>query len=228
MAYKLSRLVRDNAVSTEYAARVVAYADGERQVVPGPVTSEWAIAYRAGTERSWLDADDVAALRGLVSAYWQTPPAPGSRLDRAVARCEASAHFPFAEDAVREVVTGLEALLKTNRHQATLQFIQRVPALARDLKIRGANRRFCDQIYRWRSQASHGARTTMSSGQAGVAAQSASGARQRALDKTFLIESVLRAAIRQALLDRGFRRIFDRPSRIRSRWPAVTPRGRQL
>lgn len=211
VAHKLSRIVRDNAVSTEYAARIVDRGDGQTQVIPGPVTGEWATAYRAGVERDWLDGDDAGELRNLVHAYWANQDALRGRLDRAVARCEESAHCRFAEDAIREVVTGLEALLKTHRHQATRQFVERVPPLARELGIRGVTKRLCEQAYRWRSQVAHGTRVSMFSGRAGEETPEATGARRRTLDKAALLQSVLRTAVRRALLEPGFRRTFPAP-----------------
>jgi hypothetical protein len=224
-AYKLSRLVRDNAVSTEYSARIVDYADGQRQVIPGPVSGEWATTYRAGTGRAWLSAQDAAELRAVLDAYWSSPGIVARRLGRAVDRCEGSVHQQFAEEAVRDVVTGLEALLKTGRHQATRQFVQRVPSLARDVGISGVTQRFCEQMYRWRSQGSHGARVTMFSGAARATAGAQPAAARRTLDKVVLIQLILRAAIKRALLEPGFRRTFERPSRIRARWPASTVQG---
>lgn len=229
VAYKLSRHVRDNAVSTEYAARIVDYADGQEQVIPGPVSGEWATAYRAGTGRDWLDGEDAEALRDLCDAYWAGGPSMiTGRLDRAVKACEGSAHCMFAQDAVREVVTGLEALLKTHRYAATTQFVQRVPMLARELGIHGVTKRFCEQIYRWRSQVSHGARTSMFSSRAHDVTPEASGERRRKLDRALLIQAVLRAAIRKAVLDPSFRRRFRRRGTIQARWPVRDRNGQPL
>lgn len=228
VAYKLSRLVRDNATSTEYSARIVNYSDGQQSVIPGPVSGEWATTYRAGTGRAWLDDDDVGSLRAVVEAYWGAPEVVTGRLGRAVDCCEWSVHHPFATDTVREVVTGLEALLKTHRHQATRQFVERVPALARELGISGVTRRFCEQMYRWRSQASHGARVTMFAGAARSTAGAPVAPQLGTLRKVALIQEVLRRAIGQMLLDPRFRQIFDRPARIRARWPVITQQGRSM
>jgi hypothetical protein len=228
VAYKLSRLVRDNAVCTEYAARVVDYADGQKQVIPGPASGEWATAYRAGSERDWLDTRDVVGLRDVVDAYWANPGMIVGRLDRAVRYCEGSVHRQFAEDAVQDAVTGLEALLKTQRHQATQQFVHRVPQLAREVGIGGVTKRFCEQMYRWRSQAAHGARISMFSGRAGANMSNATAERRRTLKRAALIQTVLRAAVRRAILDPGFRRTFHRAGVIRARWPVVDAQGHSL
>ena len=228
VAYKLSRLVRDNAVCTEYAARVIGYSDGQKQVIPGPVGGEWATAYYGGSERDWLDTGDAASWRELVDAYWTKPGMIVGRLDRAVRYCEQSAHCKFAEYVVQEVVTGLEALLNTHRHQAVRQFVQRVPQLARELGIRGVTKRFCEQMYRWRSQAAHGARISMFSGRARADTSEATGERRRALKKAALIQSVLRAVVATAILDAGLRRSLRRAGGIRQRWPAADAQGKSL
>lgn len=52
----LSRLVRDNADSMEYAGRIVDYDDGRQQVIPRQ-DCELGREYRLGRGRDWLDAE---------------------------------------------------------------------------------------------------------------------------------------------------------------------------
>lgn len=54
------------------------------------------------------------------------------------------------------IVTGLEALLKTERHNATEQFTTRAPAMADAIGLDGAAIDW-DAVYAARSDASHGA-----------------------------------------------------------------------
>jgi len=180
-------------------------------------------------DRDWLDRRDAASLRRLCDAYWRLGPARiTGRLHHALVHCEASAHCAYAEDAVREVVTGLEALVKTHRYAATAQFVQRVPVLARELGVKGVIRRLCEQVYRWRSQVSHGAPTSMFSSRAGVGSVAASAEQRRTLDKALLVQTVFRTGVARALLDSSFRRVFRRPGTIRARWPAHNARGQAL
>jgi hypothetical protein len=65
----LSRPVKDNSDSMEYAARIYIHEDGERQVVPRH-DCELGRAYSLRTGRDWLDADEAAQLRELLDAYW--------------------------------------------------------------------------------------------------------------------------------------------------------------
>jgi len=69
-AVMLSRLIVDNNASTQYAARIVKFADGERQVFyHGP--SEFDHVYSLWPdERNWLDEAEGAELRDLLAAYW--------------------------------------------------------------------------------------------------------------------------------------------------------------
>jgi hypothetical protein len=68
-AMHLSRPVKDNSDSMEYAARIYIHEDGERQVVPRH-DCELGRAYSLRTGRDWLDADEAAQLRELLDAYW--------------------------------------------------------------------------------------------------------------------------------------------------------------
>lgn len=228
VAYKLSRWVRDNAASTEFSARVVEHEDGEKQVIPGPVSGESAIAYRAREDRDWLDADDAGALRELLEAYWKDPTVVRDRLDRAQYRCEESAHHRFAEDAVAEVVGGLEALLKTHKHQSTRQFVGRVPLLARELELVGVTKRLCEQVYRWRSQSVHGAPVSMLAGREPESGPAGTARQRRALDKLALLQLVLRTSLRRSILEPSFGRVFRTPARVRRSWPVAGRDGKPL
>ncbi len=55
-AMQLSRLIRDNAYSTEYACRVIEHADGMKQVEqPSKDLSMFSSPCRLGTDRDWDD-----------------------------------------------------------------------------------------------------------------------------------------------------------------------------
>jgi hypothetical protein len=67
-ALMLSRLVRDNNISTEYAARVTTCEGGE-QMVMYPITPK-PFVYRLRRDRDWLDKDEASELRQLLAAFW--------------------------------------------------------------------------------------------------------------------------------------------------------------
>ena len=81
-ALTLSRLVRDNGYSTEYAARLIDYEDGQRCVVYVLHREDKAI-WRLHRDREWLDAAEGRELAALLVAYWGAAsscrPASGGR-----------------------------------------------------------------------------------------------------------------------------------------------------
>jgi len=68
-ALTLSRLIRDNGYSTEYAARLIDYEDGQRCIVY--VHREDKSIYRLRRDREWLDAPEGRELAALLAGYWQ-------------------------------------------------------------------------------------------------------------------------------------------------------------
>lgn len=93
-ALALSRLVRDNAYSTEFAARVVAFADGQHQVISFD-GGESRQAYRMHETRDWLDADDAAALAALIAAYESADDDLTPRLRGGCELASGSARWPW-------------------------------------------------------------------------------------------------------------------------------------
>lgn len=74
-ALAYSRLIRDNAFSMQYAARIVDFADGERVIVySGALESRH--VYRVRQDRDWLDYDEAGELRDLLAKYWSVKEFP--------------------------------------------------------------------------------------------------------------------------------------------------------
>jgi hypothetical protein len=69
-ALSLSRLVRDNGYSTEFAARITDYEDG-LQTVLYTLAAESKHVYRLRRDREWLDPSEGAELRDLLFATGQ-------------------------------------------------------------------------------------------------------------------------------------------------------------
>jgi hypothetical protein len=84
-ALTLSRLIRDNGYSTEFAARITDYEDGEQRVVPY-YGGESRYVYRLRNDREWLDPEQGAELRELLGAYWPAADDFPRRLTRAMWR----------------------------------------------------------------------------------------------------------------------------------------------
>jgi hypothetical protein len=108
----LSRLVRDNAFCSEYAARIIERNGRPRQIAP-ILSFERRLAYRIQTGRPWLSEAEVAELRTLREAY-RAVELP-EKVKRALWRTERTVHSPYLSESVTNSVTGLEALLKTER-----------------------------------------------------------------------------------------------------------------
>jgi hypothetical protein len=226
-ALTLSRLVRDNNYSTEFAARITDYADGQ-QTVMYAVTGESKHVYRLRQDREWLDAAEGRELAALLSAYWSTPPAFDSRVGRALWRAEWASWLLFADLALSILVSGLEALLKTQESAgATKQFKHRVTALSSELGIEGVDEDFCRNAYVARSDWVHGAHVRLFSAgsdraeheRSGIAEGPVDDDERRFLGHVALVQDVLRATVRRCIEDQEFRSVFDADRAIRARWP---------
>jgi hypothetical protein len=143
-ALTLSRLVRDNGNSMQYAARIATFRNGSTCIVP-LYEAEWKTAYRARSDRDWLDGCEAEELAVLLADYWalRLP----ERVDRALWRSEEGVGMQFLEPMVPFLTGGLEALLKTERHGSTKQFTERVPALAAEVGVAGVDAALCEDIY---------------------------------------------------------------------------------
>ena len=208
----LSRLIRDNAFCSEYAGRVIEQAGAARRIIP-VVSLDVRLAYRLHNDRPWLTDEEGAELARLRVAYRGA--ALPDRVKRAFWRTERSAHSPYLSEAVTNTVTGLEALLKTERHQATSQFTTRVPALAEELGVDVANVNWA-AVYAARSDASHGARVALFSPPGWSASDPPHP------DATRLVATaldVLRAAVRKSIEDDAFRAKFASDEAVRDTWP---------
>jgi hypothetical protein len=221
-ALMLSRLVRDNGQSMQFAARIADYADGEQSVVY-TLGSDSKHAYRLRRDRDWLDPDEGIELRNLLAAYWACEDGLPSRVQRATWRTEYASWLRWADLALPILVSGLESLLKTERHHATHQFKTRVPALANELGFDGIDADFCERMYDARSEWVHGAHvrlfTTGQKTKEGAPRQGPEDDEQRyALADIARVQDVLRLAVRRCIEDEDFRAIFADDDLIRSRW----------
>jgi hypothetical protein len=108
---QLSRLVRDNAVGTEYAIRLLRRRDGSERLVPF-AGYESHVAYRLHPEeRGWLDIDEADELARLLGSYWDGEPLP-DRVGRGLRRVDLVTRERYLEDALPVAVGAAEALLK--------------------------------------------------------------------------------------------------------------------
>jgi hypothetical protein len=222
-ALTLSRLVRDNGYSTRYAARIADYEDGMQTVVY-TLAAESKHVYRVRRDREWLDPLEGLELRELVSAYWAAEDQLPSRVVRAMGRTEYASWLKWGDLVLPTLVGGLEALLKTERHGSTQQFVARVPALAEELEIAGVDAAFCERIYDARSEWVHGTHVRLfATGQEAQETEGHQGPETADQWSVFqeiaCVQDVLRLTVRRCIEDAEFRGIFSDADAIRSRWP---------
>lgn len=212
-----SRLVVDNAHTTQYAARVVEFEDDSLQVVPFSGPADAAIAFRPYPDRrDWLDAEEAAELAGLLGKVL----AGGTvRLPAKVARAmwmqESSVRLRYAEVALVLMVAGLEALINTSDQSPTKQFTRRVSALAKELGVKEVSKRLCSRVYGARSRSVHGSLTDWVD----------FNQRDEAVEDLAKMQAVLRRAIRRAAHEPEFRAVFATDAAVRARWPVEVDDG---
>lgn len=226
--FTLSRLILDNAYSTEYAARLVEFADGHIQIIPGPVNLEGALAYRAHSGRDWLDAAEAAELAALLDCYWQREAQVGERIGNAIWLVEQSSRRKYDFEALLSIVAGLEALLNTGPRQNTKQFKQRVPDMARELGVSGLSRSMAGRLYEQRSIAAHGRRLRLGSPRPDDPAPNYGAPETRAIRELALVQDVLRAAVRTCIEDPVFAENFADETAVRAKWPLTDGDGNPL
>jgi hypothetical protein len=224
-ALQLSRLVRDNADSTRFAARIADFEDGEQTVVY-TLAAESQHAYRLRRDRDWLDQDEGAKLRDLLATYRRERDSYPRRLNRAIWRTEYAAWLKWADLRLPVIVGGLESLLKTERHGATSQFRTRVSALAAALGFDAITPDYCERLYDARSEWVHGTHVRLFA--SGIKAEQASTqadgeaamtpTQRDAIAEIARLQDVLRRAVRRSIEDAEFRSTFADDDAIRARW----------
>jgi hypothetical protein len=231
-ALTLSRLVRDNAYSTQYAARLLDYEDGQHCIAYVLHREDKSI-YRLRRDREWLDAAEGRELAGLLAAYWECREELPPRVRRAMWRMAYAPRIRWADMVVPILIGGLEALLKIGRHGLTQQFKKRAPALAADVGIDGFGEDLAERLYDGRSDWVHGSHVQLFAGPSPSAEAPGeeepeeeapegpqSSDEQSAFAEVALLQDVLRAAVRRAIEDAEFRQVFVADERIAERWPA--------
>jgi hypothetical protein len=212
-ALALSRLVRDNDHSTEYAARVTEYDGGELRVMPHN-GAESRYVYRMLNERDWLDAGEAEALAGLLAAFWSGGELP-RRLQRTLWASEHVAWERYLDVILPSLVAALEGTLNTSKQQVERQFRTRVPALADELGVPGVSKRLCRRIYEARSQGAHGTDIDLLKPEV---------RRDETVRQLARLQAVLRGAVRRGIEDPAFRAAFESDESVRARWPVTVRR----
>lgn len=212
----LSRFVLDNGYSLEYAGRVIDRSDGHRRICP-LTGHEARLAYRARKRRFWFTEAEAAELRTFLEQYRAAKDVLPQRVKRAIFQAEASAQSRYLSDAVAHITTGLEALLNTDEDaQITAQFVKRSKQIADELGIDGTSHTYWTWIYNARSKVVHGAEVELVAPDGWYENDEDPPDDVKKIAKA---QDVLRAAVRRAIEDDGFRAVFESNDAITARWP---------
>jgi hypothetical protein len=228
---ELSRYVQDNGYGTEFAARVIDFEGGQKQVIPqGSWHVYYLATYRVREDRDWLTREQADELATLLDAWWRNSEVLPARVERAISLCEGVAHQAVIERALVMLFMAFEALINTNKVQVSKQVGVRLRALASDLHLDGISRRFIDDMYDDRSAPAHGRALEKlfpvmpprigSNGES--AAEGPDGGVD--VDRDYLarlarLQDFLRALLRRAIEDPAFAQLFSTDTTIEARWP---------
>ena len=142
----------------------------------------------------------MSQLKALLSR----PSALPTRLSRALWYHEYASRTYYGEIRWIMVCVALESMLHTSRKYSARQFIERVSPMSGDLGVPLTTAE-AESAYEMRSHLSHG---------------NAAGKLLEPDEQVYLkLELVLRAALKEAILNPTFATIFRDENTIRSRWP---------
>lgn len=203
----LSRLIHPTSVGFGYAARI-SHANGKiGEIFPAQVRGVSREAFLSpNRERDWITPSEAAKIGELIPLSF---PAMPRRVHSAFWHHEYAAHTYYLDHRWTLVVSGLEALVHTDRTRNTAQFVCRIPQLASDLGL-SISQHQCNDAYDLRSTLAHGVSFISSGGTTPTAAQ------MEIYDR---MEDILAAAVLRGLRDNNFASILEQPDRIRAQWP---------
>jgi hypothetical protein len=230
-AIVLSRLIRDNAHSFEFAARIVDHEDGMQQAIPiNPL--HYGVTYRLRRDRDWLTASEAGELRQLFADNWAVKDALPWKVIQALNLGEDAVHVHLGilQRALLLISTALDGLIQSDRRNVSKQFRERLPHLAAEVGVEGVGEEFARELYEARSEAAHGAQVSMFQPKPepgadedipeqphGEAEPPEAGEDMAA--PVALAQDLLRAATRKAIQDPAFRRIFESEETVAAKWP---------
>lgn len=217
-ALMLSRLVRDNGFSMQWAARIIEYEDGQKSVIYTP-GHEGKGTYRLRRDREWLDGPEAEELARLFAAF-RGAELP-DRVGRAMWRCEYATWQRYTDVALPMMVGGLEALLGLGRTDTSRRFKDRLAAMAGELGIDGVDGDLLDRMYEGRSAWVHGAPVRLFDPAADPEREpdaQPDAAMEAVLTEIVTLQDTLRAALRMAIEAPEFRAVFESEASIAEQW----------
>jgi hypothetical protein len=220
-AIALSRFVLDNGHGFEFAGRVIDRSDRHRKIAC-TLSYDMRSAYRVRKDRFWLTREEAEDLRGLLDQYRAVRDTLPDRVKRGIWHADRAYYCPYINEAVTNIVTGLEALVNTGDDEPiTSQFVKRSQALAAELD-RETSRSYWTWVYDARSRAVHGAEAHLV---VPAGWDETEDDPPRDVARVARAQDVLRLALRKAVEDEEFRAVFETEESIRERFPLDESRG---
>lgn len=206
-AIALSRLIHPTSISFRHAARVEYQADGTLKCAyPAWLTGVDPDSWLAHEHdyRDWLIEDEMNQLKALLAGSPLS--ALPIRLSRALWYHEYASRSYYGEIRWITVCVALESMLHTFRYHSTKQFVERVSPMSAILGV-PLTAPEAETAYEMRSHLSHG---------------DATGKLSEADEEVYLkLERVLRAALKEAIVNPTFAAIFTDDNTVRSQWPIM-------
>jgi histidyl-tRNA synthetase len=197
----LSRILHPTTINYSAAARVTYGEDGSLvEIVPGPVKGHHSEAFLSAREtRDWLTVDEFKELAILLQSYnW---PALPERVRRALWTYDYAAGDYFIDTRWTLLSSAVEALVHTRHRDSTAQFVDGLIKLASDVGAETVSADDANKIYDLRSSLAHGQGLPQISGEE---------------ERLYvLMETVLRLALKQAILDPAYAEKFRTDKAIR-------------
>jgi hypothetical protein len=206
-AMAMTRLVVPHSYSTEYAGSIVTDPLLGRSIEPVSGPARWCGFTPQPMQRNWLDRKDAEAVANLLRHFDEDAPRP-ERVRRALWLHEYLARVGYLEIAWPLTVTALDALTNTNDRFQRAVFTARVEAMAEELSVAGVDADLLDRAYKTRSKAVHGLQGLPY------------GDDPEASRELFVLQSILRAAIRRAIESPDWAANFADDAVIRKKWPS--------
>ena len=204
----LSRFIHPTTVGTRYCARVFHYGlpDSAIQAIQfGGLSPD---VYISSGINDWLSVDHGEQLRSLMPYVFTKQ--MHRRIHRAYWNHDYAQHTFFLDMRWPLVVSGLEALINTDKVNVTRQFVERVFQLAKLERI-NLIKKEVRVAYDLRSKLVH--TESFLGGLEKVLPQS----KHRALYEK--LEAVLRLTVQRCLLDEDFANHFRDATAVRAKWP---------
>jgi hypothetical protein len=230
-AIVLSRLIRDNGHSFEFAARIVDHEDGMQQVIPVNAPA-YVPTYRARRDRDWLTASEASELRELFADNWTVKEALPWKVIHALNLSEDAVHLRILQRALLLITVALDGMVHSDRRNSSKQFRERLPQLADEVGVGRIDEDFASELWDRRSEAAHGAPVSMFQVRPKPGEQTPDGQPEQPHGEPELPEAeadfaalvaraqeLLRAATRKAIQDPEFRQIFASDESVAAKWP---------